>query len=117
MKEKDIDDSTIDIKDINKSTIVDSNAIYNTHEEKMMKMLENSQNIVKQIKQMSKEISNDLKFQNKLINDIGVTVNKTDLDLKKNTSKIEQILLKTSTCSLITSAIIQVIVIIFIILL
>ena len=116
MKEKGNDDSTFDVNDFNKSAISEPDAI-NLHEQKMTKMLENSHNIVKQIKQMSQEISNDLKFQNKLIYEIGQTVNKTDNELKKNTSKIEQVLLKTSTCSLIVSAIIQVIVIIFLILL
>ena len=55
---------------------------------------------------MSDEISEDLKFQNKLISDISETVNKTDFQMKKNTSKIEEVLLKTSTCSLIVSAIV-----------
>ncbi len=115
MKESPFDDSTLDNIEINKSTVVDSNII-NTHEEKIGKMLDKSQSIVKQIKLLSQEISKDLKSQNKLINEIGLTVNKTDEELKKNTSKIEQILLKTSTCSLIISAIIQVFVIIFLIL-
>ena len=116
MKENDKDDSTFDINETNKSAMSEPN-ILNIHEEKVGKMLENSHNIVKQIKQMSQEISNDLKFQNKLIYEIGQTVDKTDTQLKKNTSKVEQILLKTSTCSLIVSAIIQVIVIVFLILL
>ena len=116
MKENDKDDSTFDINETNKSAMSEPN-ILNIHEEKVGKMLENSHNIVKQIKQMSQEISNDLKFQNKLIYEIGQTVDKTDIELKKNTSKVEQILLKTSTCSLIVSAIIQVIVIVFLILL
>ena len=115
MKENDKDDSTFDINETNKSAMSEPN-ILNIHEEKVGKMLENSHNIVKQIKQMSQEISNDLKFQNKLIYEIGQTVDKTDTELKKNTSKVEQILLKTSTCSLIVSAIIQVIVIVFLIL-
>ena len=116
MKENDKDDSTYDLNEGNKSAISEPNVL-NLHEEKVGKMLENSHNIVKQIKLMSQEISKDLKFQNKLIYEIGQTVNKTDNELKKNTSKIEQILLKTSTCSLIVSAIIQVIVIVFLILL
>ena len=116
MKEKDFSGPILDFTETNNSTTEESNLL-NMHEEKMGKMLENSQNIVKRIKQMSQEISNDLKFQNKLINEIGTTVNNTDIELKKNNSKIEQILLKTSTCSLIVSAIIQVIVIIFLILL
>ena len=49
MKEKDFDDSTLDFVETNKSTVVESN-ILNMHEEKMGKMLENSQNIVKRIK-------------------------------------------------------------------
>ena len=116
MKENTFDDSTLDNIETNKSTIIESNII-NSHEEKIGKMLDKSQSIVKQIKILSQEISNDLKSQNKLINEIGLTVNKTDEELKKNTSKIEQILLKTSSCSLIISAIIQVFVIIFLILL
>jgi hypothetical protein len=116
MKENDKDDSTFDINETNKSAMSEPN-ILNIHEEKVGKMLENSHNIVKQIKQMSQEISSDLQFQNKLINEIGLTVSKTDSQLKKNNSKIDDILLKTSTCTLIISAIIQVIVIIFLVLL
>ena len=101
----------------NNNLITDETDFLNNHEEKMDKIIENSQNIVKQIKQMSQEISSDLQFQNKLINEIGLTVSKTDSELKKNNSKIDDILLKTSTCTLIISAIIQVIVIIFLVLL
>ena len=100
----------------NNNLINDETEFLNNHEEKMDKIIENSQNIVKQIKQMNQEISSDLKFQNKLITDIGLTITKTDSELKRNNSKIDEILLKTSTCTLITSAIIQVIVIIFLIL-
>ncbi len=95
----------------------DETTFLNKHEKKMDKMIENSQNIVKQIKQMNQEISSDLQFQNKLISEIGLTVSKTDSELKKNNSKIDEILLRTSTCSLIVSIIIQVFVIIFLILL
>ena len=95
----------------------DKTTFLNKHEKKMDKMIENSQNIVKQIKQMNQEISSDLQFQNKLISEIGLTVSKTDSELKKNNSKIDEILLRTSTCSLIVSIIIQVFVIIFLILL
>ena len=115
MNEKRIEEQIIDTTDTDNIINVQSN-ILEEHEQKMGKMLDDSHNIVKQIKQMSQEISNDLKLQNKLINEIGETVNKTDFELKKNTSKIEQILLKTSTCSLIFSAIIQIIVIVFLIL-
>ena len=116
MKESGFDDSGLEATENNKSTYSESNII-NKHEKKMSDMLENSHNIVKQIKKMSDEISEDLKFQNKLISDISETVNKTDFQMKKNTSKIEEVLLKTSTCSLIVSAIIQVMVIVFLILL
>ena len=85
----------------------------NNHEEKMDKMVEYSQNIAKKIKLMNQEISSELQFQNKLVNEIGLTVGKTNSELKKNNSKIDEILLKTSTFSLLISAIIQVIVIIF----
>ena len=95
----------------------DETTFLNKHEKKMDKMIENSQNIVKQIKQMNQEISSDLQFQNNLISEIGLTVSKTDSELKKNNSKIDEILLRTSTCSLIVSIIIQVFVIIFLILL
>ena len=92
-------------------------SLIQNHEKKMEKLIENSQSIAKRIKQMNQEISSDLQFQNKLINEIGITVAKNDLELKKNTSKIDEVLLKTSTFSLIVSAIIQIIVIIFLILL
>ena len=91
----------------------DETSLLNVHEKKMDKMIENSQNITKQIKQMSQELSSDLKYQNKLISEIGLTVSKTDNELKNNNSKIDDILLKISSFSLIVSAVIQVIVIIF----
>ena len=113
MKESDYEYSPFNTNKLN----FDEETFLNNHEEKMDKMVENSHNIVKQIKQMNQEISKDLQFQNKLINEIGLTISKTDDQLKKNSSKIDDILLKTSTCTLIISAIIQVIVIIFLILL
>ena len=103
--------------DYNKSVINDETELLNRHEKKVEKYIENSQSIVKQIKQMSQEITSDLQFQNKLINEIGLTVSKTDSELKKNNSKIDDILLRTSTFSLIVSAVIQVIVILFLVLL
>ena len=116
MKESGFDDSGLEATENNKSTYSESNII-NTHEKKMSDMLDNSHKIITQIKKMSEEISDDLKSQNKLIVEIGETVNKTEFQMKKNTSKIEEVLLKTSTCSLIVSAIIQVMVIVFLILL
>ena len=113
MKEKNEDYSFYD----NIKVINDETTFLNNHEKKMDKIIENSHNIVKQIKQMGQEISSDLQFQNKLINEIGLTVSKTDSKLKKNNSKIDEILFRTSTCSLIVSIIIQVCVIIFLILL
>ena len=82
MKENTFDDSTLDNIEINKSTVVESNII-NSHEENMGKMLDKSQSIVTQIKKLSQEISKDLKSQNKLINEIGLTVNKTDEELSE----------------------------------
>ena len=113
MKEKDYDYSPFN----NNNFQINEEMLLKKHEEKTEKLVEESNNIVKQIKQMSQEISSDLQFQNKLINEIGLTVSKTDSQLKKNNSKIDDILLKTSTCTLIISAIIQVIVIIFLVLL
>ena len=113
MKEKDYDYSPFN----NNNFKINEEMLLKKHEEKAEKLVEESNNIVKQIKQMSQEISSDLQFQNKLINEIGLTVSKTDSQLKKNNSKIDDILLKTSTCTLIISAIIQVIVIIFLVLL
>ena len=80
MKEKDIDDSTIDIKDINKSTIVDSNAIYNTHEEKMMKMLENSQK-PDEIKENNETNENVIKIKK---NENKIGKNSINIEKKEN---------------------------------
>ena len=112
MKESDLDNSSFD-KQFNN----DEKSLLNSHDEKMESMIENSHSIIKKIKQMSKEITSDLQSQNKIINDIGITMSRTDLQLKKNNSKIDDILVKTSMCSLITLAIIQVIAIIILILL
>ena len=92
-------------------------SILKVHEENMDSMIENSHSIVKKIKEIGKEISSDLQSQNKILNDIGVTMLRTDSQLKKNNSKIDDILTKTSTCSLIMLAILQIIAIIFLILL
>lgn len=102
--------------DYNKS-INDETYLLNRHEKKVEKYIENSQSIVKQIKQMNQELNSDLQFQNKLISEIGLTIAKNDSELKKNNSKIDDILLRTSTFSLIVSAVIQVIVIVFLVLL
>ena len=86
------------------------------HDKNMNKMIETSHSIVKKIKEMSKDISSDLKSQNKMLNEIGLSLSRTNSQLIKNTSKIDEMSIKTSTCSLAILAIFQIIIIVFLIL-
>ena len=83
------------------------------HDKNMNKMIETSHSIVKKIKEMSKDISSDLKSQNKILNEIGLSLSRTNSHLKKNNSKIDEFLSKTSNFSLVMLAIIQIIAIVF----
>ena len=112
MKEKD-ENSSFD----NKQSNNDENLFLKRHEEKMNSMIDNSYSVIKKIKEMGKEISSDLKSQNKLLGDIGLSLSRTTSQLKKNTSKIDEILSRTSTCSLIMLSIAQIIAIVLLILL
>ena len=87
------------------------------HEENMNIIIDKSQEFIEKIEKMSKEISSDLQTQNKILNDLGEKMSKTNSHLKKNTSKINDLLNKTSNCTLIMLATIQIIAIIFLILL
>ena len=64
---------------------------------------------------MNKEISSEIQTHNVLISKLDNNMNIANEDLKKNSSKIEEILKKTSSYTLIIAMIIQVIVIIFLI--
>ena len=114
MKEKD-ENSSFDIN-INQSNN-DDKLFIKGHEEKMNSMIENSYSVIKKIKEMGKEISSDLNSQNKILENIGLSLSRTTTQLKKNTSKIDEILAKTSTCSLIMLTIVQIIAIVLLILL
>ena len=94
----------------------DEKNILSSHDERMDSMLENNHLIVKKIKQMGKEISSNLQNQNEIINDLGIKLSSTDLRLKKNNSKINDILGGTSICFLVVLTIIQVMIVIFLIL-
>ena len=86
------------------------------HDKNMNKMIETSHSIVKKIKEMSKDISSDLKSQNKILNEIGLSLSRTNSQLIKNTAKIDEMSIKTSTCSLVMLAIFQIIIIVFLVL-
>ena len=114
MKEKD-ENSSFDIN-INQSNN-DDKLFIKGHEEKMNSMIDNSYAVIKKLKEMGKEISSDLNSQNKILENIGLSLSRTTTQLKKNTSKIDEILAKTSTCTLIMLTIVQIIAIVFLILL
>ena len=86
------------------------------HDKNMNKMIETSHSIVKKIKEMSKDISSDLKSQNKILNEIGLSLSRTNSQLIKNTAKIDEMSIKISTCSLVMLAIFQIIIIVFLVL-
>ena len=83
------------------------------HQTKMDNLIDESHGIVKRLKEMGKEIDSDLKAQNLIINNIGETMIRTDTAIKKNNSKIDEIINKTSSCTLIASIVIQILIIIF----
>ena len=113
MKEKDENSSSFDINQSNN----DEKIFLKVHDEKMNSMIDNSYSVIKKIKEMGKEISSDLNSQNKILENIGLSLSRTTTQLKKNTSKIDEILAKTSTCTLIMLTIVQIIAIVFLILL
>ena len=113
MKESDMENSSFDIN--SRLNFDERRSSLNSHEERMDSMLENNHLIVKKIKQMGKEINSNLQNQNDIINDLGIKLSSTDLTLKKNNSKINDILGGTSICFLVVLTIVQVMIIIFLI--
>ena len=113
MKEKDENSSSFDINQSNN----DEKIFLKGHDEKMNSMIDNSYSVIKKIKEMGKEISSELNSQNKLLENIGLSLSRTTTQLKKDTSKIDEILAKTSTCTLVMLSIAQIIAIVFLILL
>ena len=113
MKESDLENSSFDNN--NRLNFDERRSSLNSHEERMDSMLENNHLIVNKIKQMGKEITSNLRNQNEIINDLGIKLSSTDLILKKNNSKINDILGGTSICFLVVLTIIQVMIIIFLI--
>ena len=85
------------------------------HEKKSNNMIDEGHDLIKKIKEMNKEISSEIQTHNVLISKLDNNMNIANEDLKKNSSKIEEILKKTSSYTLIIAMIIQVIVIIFLI--
>ena len=85
------------------------------HEKKSNNMIDEGHDLIKKIKEMNKEISSEIQTHNVLISKLDNNMNIENEDLKKNSSKIEEILKKTSSYTLIIAMIIQVIVIIFLI--
>ena len=83
------------------------------HQTKMDNLIDEGHGILKKLKEMGKEIDSDLKAQNIIINNIGETMARTDSIIKKNNSRIDDIINKTSTCTLIASIVIQILIIIF----
>ena len=79
-----------------------------TEEEKLR---ENSE-IVKQIKELNLLIMDNLSSQNKTLNEIDNEMDILQSKINKNTSKIDNLMSKTSICSLILSAVVQVVIII-----
>ena len=118
MNENDnIDNSTsFDVYQYSNLDMEENNTL-KSQEEKMNLIIDKSSSIVKKIKEMGKEISADLQSQNKILDEIGLTMSRTNSQLKKNNSKIDDVLVKTSTCTLITLAVIQIIFIVILILL
>ena len=83
------------------------------HEKKSNNMIDEGHNLIKKIKEMNKEISSEIQQHNILISKLDNNMNIANENLKKNSSKIEEILKRTSSYTLIIAMIIQLIVILF----
>jgi predicted transcriptional regulator len=85
------------------------------HEKKSNNMIDQGHDLIKKIKEMNKEISSEIQAHNILISKLDNNMTSANENLKKNSNKIEEILKKTSSYSLVIAMIIQVIVILFLI--
>ena len=87
------------------------------HNKKATSMIDESQEIVNQIKKMNEEISSEIKTQNVIINALERNVDKGQKLNEKGISKLDETLKNTSTFSLIIAMIVQVVFLLFLILL
>ena len=85
------------------------------HEKKSNSMIDQGHDLIKKIKEMNKEISSEIQAHNILISKLDNNMSSANENLKKNSNKIEEILKRTSSYSLVIAMIIQVIVILFLI--
>ena len=78
-------------------------------------MIDESHEIVNQIKKMNEEISSEIKTQNVIINTLERNVDKGQKLSEKGMSKLDEALKNTSTFSLIIAMIVQVVFLLFLI--
>lgn len=86
-----------------------------SHNTKANAMIDESHEIVNQIKKMNEEISSEIKTQNVIINTLERNVDKGQKLSEKGMSKLDETLKNTSTFSLIIAMIVQVVFLIFLI--
>jgi len=99
---------------------------FETHEERLMyqkkkldaqdELIESMIGINRENKQISKEMSNQITKQNSLLDKASVDIDKLNSKINNSTNRIAKFLVKTSYCKLYTIAIIQAIIIIYLIL-
>lgn len=72
--------------------------------------------IIKKIIQMNKEISNELKNQNALLDNLDEGMTQAKTNVVKNDAQLEKVIKKTSSTYLIIGMIVQSLIIIFLLL-
>ena len=113
--ENELDEINTDSHKKNPSITKPTNPEEVEHEKKSNNMIDQGHDLIKKIKEMNKEISSEIQAHNILISKLDNNMTSANENLKKNSNKIEEILKKTSSYSLVIAMIIQVIVILFLI--
>ncbi len=86
------------------------------HNNKANLMIDEGHDIIEQIKKMNQEISSEIKTQNVIIDNLSNNINKGQKLSDDGLSKLDKMLVKTSTTKQIVFMIIQSVIILFLLL-
>lgn len=86
------------------------------HNNKVNLMIDEGHDIIEQIKKMNQEISSEIKTQNVIIDNLSNNINKGQKLSDDGLSKLDKMLVKTSTTKQIVFMIIQSVIILFLLL-
>ena len=85
------------------------------HNQRSNDMVDESRDVLSKIVKMNKEIANEIDQQNKVISSLDKQIDKGEEIIKSNNSKLDDLMKKTSNYTLITTMVIQIIVILFLV--